>query len=116
MAHQNTHQHLEIFDGDRAVTSADVNTSTDLDEPARATLQAKSGHIPHGSRASLVDAVLDLPEVQRSHHLEVTVPLGDAESLLRLQDRCGNMTTRAAGCSALVDADLSRLSRHGSAA
>jgi hypothetical protein len=114
MADQNTHQHLEIFDGDRAVTSADVDTSTNLDEPAG--LQAKSGHIPHGSRASMVDAVLDLPEVQRSHHLEVTVPLGDAESLLRLQDRCGNMTTRAAGCSALVDADLSRLSRHGSAA
>ena len=116
MAHHSTHQHLQIFDGDRAVTSADVDTSTDLDEPARVILWAKSGHVPHGSRASMVDAVLDLPEVQRSHHLEVTVPLGDAESLLRLQDRCGDMSTRAAGSSALVDADLSRVSRHGSAA
>jgi hypothetical protein len=45
-----------------------------------------------------------------------TVPPGDAESLLRLQDRCGDMSTRAAGCSALVDPDLSSLSPHGSAA
>ena len=59
-----------------------------------------------GSRASLVDAVLDLPELQGGTHLEATVPLGDAESLQRLEERTDGMTTRAAGSSALVDADL----------
>ena len=34
------------------------------------------------------------------------VPLGDAESLQRLEERTDGMTTRAAGSSALVDADL----------
>jgi hypothetical protein len=49
--------------------------------------------------------VLDLPDVQHSDHLQATVPLGDSESLQRLQDRCAGMTTRAAGSSALVEAD-----------
>ncbi len=49
---------------------------------------------------------LDLPELQGSTHLEATVPLGDAESLQRLRERTDNLTTRAAGASALIDADL----------
>jgi hypothetical protein len=58
---------------------------------------------PSGAMAS---AVLDLPEVQGSAHLEATVPRGDAESLQRLRERTDDMATRAAGSSALVDADL----------
>jgi hypothetical protein len=103
---QDKHQHIEISDGERAVTSADIATSRDGQGPARASLWAASGHIPPGSRARLVDAVLDLPEVQDSPGLQATVPLGDAESLQRLRDRCEDMTTRAAGSSALVDAAL----------
>jgi hypothetical protein len=105
---QDKHQHIEISDGERAVTSADIATSRDGQGPARASLWAASGHIPPGSRARLVDAVLDLPEVQDSPGLQATVPLGDAESLQRLRDRCEDMTTRAAGSSALVDAALRR--------
>jgi hypothetical protein len=37
-------------------------------------------------RASLVDAVMDLSEVQDSSRMEATVPLGDAESLEWLRD------------------------------
>ena len=75
-------------------------------DTAQVSLHAESGHLPVGSRASLVDAVLDLPEVQNSTHLEATVPLGDAESLQRLSERTDHMTTRAAGASALIDAEL----------
>src|SRR5665811_893171 len=69
--------------------------------PAVPGCRAASGHIPPGSRARLVDAVLALPEVQDSQGLQATVPLGDAESLQRLRDRCEGMTTRPAGSSAL---------------
>jgi hypothetical protein len=53
-----------------------------------------------------VDAVLDLPEVRDSAHLEATLPAGDSESLQRLRERTEDMSTRSAGSSALVEADL----------
>ena len=46
----------------------------------RASLLPSSGHA-QGSRASLVDAVLDLPEVQPSSRPEAAVPLGDGGRL-----------------------------------
>src|SRR5664279_2808926 len=71
-----------------------------------ASVHAQSGHLPAGSRTNLIDVILELPEVQASAHLEVTVPLGDAESIQRLGQRTYRMTTRAAGASVLIDADL----------
>jgi hypothetical protein len=61
---------------------------------------------------SLVDAVLDLPEVQESARLEVTFPLGDSESLHRLQERCEDVTTHPAGVSALLEANLPSAGGH----
>ena len=46
------------------------------------------------------------PEVQASSRLEATVPLGDAGSLQRLRERTEDTVTRAAGSTALVDADI----------
>jgi uncharacterized phage protein gp47/JayE len=99
-------QHLQISDGDRVVTTADVTTSHDAPGTARAILHAEAGYIPPGSRADLVDAVLELPEVQHSDHLQATIPLGDSESLHHLQHRCEEVTTRPAGSTALLDAEL----------
>ena len=70
------------------------------------SLHAEPGHITPGRRASLVDAVLDLPEVQKSARVEAAFQLGDCESLHRLQERCEDVSTRPAGWSALVDANL----------
>ena len=106
MNDERKHQNVELSDGDRPVTSADVTTSTQPDETAQVSLHAQSGHLPPGSRTSLVDAVLDLPDVQASAHLHATVPLGDTESLGRLRQRTEDMTTRAAGSTILVDADM----------
>ena len=106
MTDKASHRNVEISNEGRVVASAEVGISPDTPDTARASLHAESGHLPVGSRASLVDAVLDLPEVQGSAHLEATVPLGDAESLQRLRERTDDMATRAAGSSALVDADL----------
>ena len=60
--------------------------------------------MPPGKRTDLVDAVMDLPEVQASARLEAAVPIGDGESLERLRQRTEESATRPAGSTALVDA------------
>jgi uncharacterized phage protein gp47/JayE len=99
-------RHIEIKDGDRTVAAAQVAASQEAGGTARASLHAASGPVPPGSRASLVNAVRDLPEVQASTRLEATVPLGDSESLWRLRERTTDTVTRPAGSTALVDADI----------
>jgi hypothetical protein len=99
-------QHVEIKDGDETVAAAEVTTSQEPGGTAQASLHAAPGHIAPGSRASLVDAVMDLPEVQASERLQATVPLGDAESLERLRERTDDTTTRPAGSTALLDANI----------
>jgi hypothetical protein len=97
---------VEIKHDDQTIAAAEVTASEHGDRPARASLHRATGHVPPGSRASLVDAVLNLPEVQASERLEATVPLGDGESLQRLRERTDETTTRPAGSTALVDANL----------
>jgi hypothetical protein len=98
--------YVQVSDNDRMVAAAEVTTPVVSGGTARASLRAEAGHITPGRRASLVDAVLDLPEVRASARLEVAFPLGDSESLHRFQLRCQDVTTRPAGGSALLDASL----------
>ena len=98
--------HLEVSDDGRTVAAAEVITSEGPGGTARVSLRAESGHITPGRRASLVDAVLDLPQVRESARLEAAFRLGDSESLQRLQQRCADVRTRPAGWSALLDAGL----------
>lgn len=100
-----TSRHVEIKDGDQTVAAAEVTTSKEADGTVQASLHA-SGHIAPGSRASLVDAVMDLPEVAQSARLKAAVPLGDTESLWRLRERTDDTVTRPAGSTALVDANI----------
>jgi hypothetical protein len=106
MTDPSTPRHVEIKDGDQTVAAAEVTPSPEPDGTAQASLHAASGHIAPGRRASLVDAVMDLPEVQASERLKATVPLGDGESLERLRERTDDTTTRPAGSTALVDAKI----------
>jgi hypothetical protein len=106
MTDPGTPRHVEIKDGDETVAAAEVTTSPEPGGTAQASLHAAAGHIAPGSRASLVDAVMDLPEVQASEHLQATVPLGDGESLERLRERTEDATTRPAGSTALLDANI----------
>src|SRR5579863_4697980 len=106
MSDPRTPRRLEIKDGDETVAAAEVTTSPEAGGTAQASLRAAPGHIAPGSRASLVDAVMDLPEVQASKHLQATVPLGDGESLDRLRQRTDDTTTRPAGSTALLDANI----------
>jgi hypothetical protein len=104
---------VEVKDGDQTVAAAEVTTVEHAEGTVRTSLLPSSGPMPPGSRASLVDAVMDLPEVQASSRLEATVPLGDAESLERLRERTEDTVTRPAGSTALVDANIPSASRVG---
>ncbi len=100
-------RHVEIRDeGDRLVAAAEVTTALGPEGTVRTSMHAQSGHIRPGQRASLVDAVMDLPEVQGSERMEATVPYGDGESLDRLRERTRDAETRAAGATTLLDANI----------
>jgi hypothetical protein len=113
MTSPDTPRHIEIKDGDQTVAAAEVMTPRGASGTARASLHAASGHVTPGRRANLVDAVMDLPEVQASARLEATIPLGDGESLERLRERTADTVTRPAGSTALVDADIPSASQPG---
>jgi hypothetical protein len=96
---------IEVNDGDETL-AAEVTTSSEAGGTARTSLHAASGHVAPGRRADLVDAVMDLPEVQASERLEATLPRGDGESLQRLRQRAADTVTRPAGSTTLVDAEI----------
>ncbi len=106
MTNPGIRHHVEIKEGDETVAAADVTTPAETEGTAQASLRSSAGHVPPGRRASLVDAVMDLPAIKESSRLEVSLPLGDSETLGRLRERSENATTRPAGSSALVDADI----------
>ena len=69
-------QHITIEDDGRVLAEADVRAEPDV---VRAALRVEARHLPPGTRARLVDAVLDIPDAQPGTRLVVTLPTGDAE-------------------------------------
>ena len=67
-------------------------------------LHVESGHLPAGTAARLVDAVLAHPDVDQADRMLATMPLGDTEMLERVRERCDEVETHAAGASKLVEA------------
>jgi hypothetical protein len=106
MTNPDVSRHVEVKEGDQTIAAAEVTTAAGAQGTARTSLHAPSGHTAPGSRAHLVDAVMDLPEVQASTRLEATVPLGDGEALDRLRERTRDAVTRPAGSTALLDANI----------
>ena len=99
-------RHIEVGDDGQPAAAAEVTVSAGAGGTVRASLHAPAGHISPGNRASLVDAVMDLPEVQASTRLEATIPRGDGESLERLRERTEDAVTRPAGSTTLLDANI----------
>jgi len=104
---------IEVKDEDQTIAAAQVTLLDNSEGTVRTSFLPSSGHTPPGSRASLIDAVMDLPEVQNSSRMEATVPLGDTESLERLRERTDETVTRPAGSTALVDGDIPPVSHAG---
>jgi len=99
-----TPRHIEIRHGGQVVATAEVTMPAA--GTARTSLRAAAGHVAPGWRTELVDAVMDLPEVQASRRLEATVPLGDSEFLERLREWTTGVVTRPAGSTLLLDATI----------
>ena len=99
MTEHDLRQHVEFSDQDHdhSVVMAEVTTLPGSGGTARVSLHAESGHIAPGRRAVLVDAVLNLPEVQDSARLVAAFQLGHSESLQRLQERCEDARTHLPG-------------------
>jgi hypothetical protein len=105
MNRKNRGIHVDIDVDGRAVASADVEQHHQA-EVVRAALHVEPGVPPPGSRARLVDTILNLPEVHTARRLEAALPIGQTEILQRLRERCDRVQTRPAGATCLVDADL----------
>jgi hypothetical protein len=63
---------VEVREEDETVAAAEVTPLDNLEGTVRTSLLHSSGPFPPGSRSSLVDAVMDLPEVQSSSRLEAS--------------------------------------------
>ena len=92
-------RHITIEDDGRLLAEADVRAQPDL---IHAALRVEAGHLPPGTRARLVDAVLDTSDAPAGTPLEVSLPVGDAEMLLRMRERCTSVDTRVAGATCLL--------------
>ena len=89
----------------QVVATAEV--TTDPDGTARVALQTPHD-APPAIRRDLVDEVMDSPDVRGSENVHVVVPLGDSESITRLQDRTTGFNARAAGASSVIEAEVAR--------
>jgi hypothetical protein len=102
-----TPRHVEIRDEDGdTVAEAEVTTARGPEGTVRASMHATDAYVRPGHRTRMVDAVMDLPEVQASDRVEAAVPYGDAESLKRLRERTEDAQARAAGATTLFDANI----------
>ncbi len=91
--------------GRRLLASAEVHV-TDRPDVVHTDLHTESGPLPPATRAHLVDAVLEHPDVHAADHLIATMPLGDTEMLERVRERCEDVEAHAAGATKIVDARL----------
>jgi hypothetical protein len=105
MTRSEEHPTIEIEDDGRTLATADLHPA-DGTGVLHSDLHAESGPLPAGTRARLVDAVLDSPDAIEADHLRATMPLGDTEMLERVRERCDDVETRAAGATKIVDARL----------
>ena len=102
-----TSRHIEVKDSEgHTAAVAEVTTGRGPEGTVRASMYAKSEHVRPGDRTSLVDAVMDLPEVQASSRMEAAVPYGDIEFFEHLKERTYDAIMRAAGATTLLDANI----------
>jgi hypothetical protein len=103
MAHDASRAHVQIDEGGRMLATGDIERTAD--GRTRVSMHREPGHLPVGTSARLVDAVLDHPDVRAGEHVTAALPRGDDEALGRVRERCDAVETRAAGASTMVEAD-----------
>lgn len=103
-----TNDSVKVRRDGHVVAEASISALPEPTEPANVALSAPRDAAPSGARGELVDQVMDHPAVQGSDNVHVVLPLGDTESISRLQERTTNFTARAAGASSVVEAEVVR--------
>lgn len=98
----NDSHHITVEDSGRVIGRADVRVDRDNDR-SQAAMSVESGQLPPGSRARIVDAVLNSPDVQQTSQLQASVPAGESEMIDRVRERCSDVETRRAGSTTLVE-------------
>ena len=94
---------IRIETNGRTLATAEVH-GPDVAGLVHTDLHVESGHLPPGTGARLVDAVLAHPDVDHADRMVATMPLGDVEMLQRVRERCDDVATHAAGATKLVEA------------
>ena len=96
---------IRIEQDGRTVATAELHPA-DGTGVVHSDLHVEAGHVPGGTRARLVDAVLEHPQVDEADRLLATMPLGDTEMLGRVRERCDDVEAHAAGATKIVEARL----------
>ncbi len=96
---------VTVDDDGRTTAAADVSPPDDQGV-ARSAMRVESGQLPPGTRARLVDAVIDDPAVPEGSHLVASMPAGDTGLLDRIRERADSVEVRATGATKFVEADL----------
>jgi hypothetical protein len=73
---------------------------------SRDTSYVAAGQLPPGTRARLADALFDALKTSGRRHVQVTLPIGDAELPDCIRTRCAGGQARAAGTTCLFEAAL----------
>jgi hypothetical protein len=98
--------HISISDEGRLLANAVVASDSDPSN-VRASLHVESGHVPPATRGQLVDALLEITQAQPGTSLQITFPVGEAEILEQMRQRCREVEVRAAGASCMFSGVVS---------
>lgn len=95
------HAHVDrIVVGEPPTAQVDIVEEGDVVE-LRFTMSRT--HLPVTLRRDLVEAAFARPALRGARRVAITVPLGDAELLDRLESRLADVHRRAAGSTCLID-------------
>lgn len=104
MSARDVHQ-VTVEDEGRVLAAATVQTDTD-NSAIHADLRVEPGHQPMGTRARLVDAVLDEGAAHPGTQVEMIMAAGEGEILEQLRERCDTLEARRAGASMIAQGSI----------
>ncbi|HEV7205569.1 MAG TPA: hypothetical protein VGN18_13250 [Jatrophihabitans sp.] len=97
----------EVRAGGRVVARATARLQPGADRPALTIhIDCAAGHQPPWARRLLVHDLLNRAEQAGIARVSMVVPLGDTELFEALNEHCVTITTRAAGVSCILEAEI----------
>lgn len=104
--------HSAVRIGGRVVAEATTQLLPSSDgDTLNIHIECVAGHQPPWARRLLVHDLLDRAGHAGLHRVLMVVPLGDSEILEALRGHCDHVSTRAAGSTCIVEAEIRPSSR-----